>query len=724
MNKNGLIFLISAIAIALAFTWLNTYWLSYSGLQIKQKTKKIDYYLSDFTLLSTQPDGQMRFHIKAQHLIHQQSTGKSEIFKPSIKAQDTDGTLIMLEAKKADQGAKNKEIRLKGDVTMLKENTEKGNGFHIATEYLTYNPLNRVISTDAQLTFESDSGYVNGLRCFSTGLSVALVLAVTSPAIALKDDVSKPVHIDADSVVFNKSKGFATYEGNVAIKQGTLVMRAHKIEIKAPNNKIILIEAKGSPVSIQQKMDDGKMAKGSAKHIRYLVEDKRLILTGNAELSQNSDKFSSNHIEYSVRSGELKAGDKKSAGKDRVRAIFYPSNKAKYAEIVGLLGPNGAGKTTCFYMVVGLVACDKGTVSLEKEDESIDLTTLSMHQRARNGVGYLAQEASIFRKLTVAENIFAILETRKDLDKQQRWDKLESLLEEFQITHIRDSLGISLSGGERRRVEIARALATEPSFILLDEPFAGVDPVSVLEIQKIVSHLKQRGIGILITDHNVRETLSICDRAYVLGNGTIIAEGTSDDILKNKQEKENTMKLQTITFAALIALSGTASADWFDGFNNGNASGNGYGNAAGDTNGAGNAAGSANGAGNGWGTGKGDADGEVDFSITFKGKGKTNMDTAGNLTGNGQGAGNTAANGAANGNSAGNFVGNGTGTNNTNGSANTGGYAPAGYNPAATAQAPQQNYQQLKAMWEAQRKQADEMLKRIEAAQQQATPKS
>lgn len=226
----------------------------------------------------------------------------------------------------------------------------------------------------------------------------------------------------------------------------------------------------------------------------------------------------------------------KSYGKrDILKGISLDINQA---EIVGLLGPNGAGKTTCFYMVVGLVACDKGTVSLEKDDNTVDLTTLSMHQRARHGVGYLAQEASIFRKLTVAENIFAILETRKDLDKQQRWDKLESLLEEFQITHIRDSLGISLSGGERRRVEIARALATEPSFILLDEPFAGVDPVSVLEIQKIVSHLKQRGIGILITDHNVRETLSICDRAYVLGNGNIIAEGTSDDILNNKQVRE------------------------------------------------------------------------------------------------------------------------------------------------------------------------------------------
>jgi len=209
------------------------------------------------------------------------------------------------------------------------------------------------------------------------------------------------------------------------------------------------------------------------------------------------------------------------------------------SEVVGLLGPNGAGKTTCFYMVVGLVACDEGSVSIIKDNgDRIDLTKLPMHLRARQGIGYLAQEASIFRKLSVADNIYAILETRKDLDKQQRIDKLESLLEEFQIAHLRDSLGISLSGGERRRVEIARALATEPSFILLDEPFAGVDPVSVIEIQKIVTHLKQRGIGVLITDHNVRETLSICDRAYVLGNGHILAQGSPDTILQNKQVRE------------------------------------------------------------------------------------------------------------------------------------------------------------------------------------------
>lgn len=208
------------------------------------------------------------------------------------------------------------------------------------------------------------------------------------------------------------------------------------------------------------------------------------------------------------------------------------------AEVVGLLGPNGAGKTTCFYMVVGLVIIDKGSVVLKSENKAIDLTKMTMHLRARQGIGYLAQEASIFRKLTVADNIYSILEIRDDLNRQQRRDKLESLLEEFQITHIRDNLGISLSGGERRRVEIARSLATEPSFILLDEPFAGVDPVSVIEIQKIISHLKNRGIGILITDHNVRETLGICDRAYVLGNGDILADGTPETILNNKEVRE------------------------------------------------------------------------------------------------------------------------------------------------------------------------------------------
>jgi len=196
-------------------------------------------------------------------------------------------------------------------------------------------------------------------------------------------------------------------------------------------------------------------------------------------------------------------------------------------EIVGLLGPNGAGKTTSFYMVVGLVPADAGTVELD----GVDITRLPMHARAQRGIGYLPQEASVFRKLSTADNILAILETRKDLDKAGRQQELERLLEELHISHIRDGQGQSLSGGERRRVEIARALAANPRFILLDEPFAGVDPIAVQDIQSIVHHLKARGIGVLITDHNVRETLSLCERAYILAEGTVIATGTPAELL-------------------------------------------------------------------------------------------------------------------------------------------------------------------------------------------------
>jgi len=199
-------------------------------------------------------------------------------------------------------------------------------------------------------------------------------------------------------------------------------------------------------------------------------------------------------------------------------------------DVVGLLGPNGAGKTTCFYMVVGLVKPDKGSIVLDGKD----VTDYPMHARARAGVGYLPQEASVFRTLSVAKNISAILETRKDLNAADKRDHLERLLEELQIAHIRESLGVALSGGERRRVEIARALAAEPGFILLDEPFAGVDPISIIDIQRIIEHLKERNIGVLITDHNVRETLGICDRAYILGQGTLIAEGRPADVLDNE----------------------------------------------------------------------------------------------------------------------------------------------------------------------------------------------
>lgn len=203
-------------------------------------------------------------------------------------------------------------------------------------------------------------------------------------------------------------------------------------------------------------------------------------------------------------------------------------------QVVGLLGPNGAGKTTCFYMIAGLVNADNGRVAIDDRD----ITSLPIHGRARAGIGYLPQEASVFRKLTVANNILAILETRKSMSRKQRLEKLESLLQEFHITHIRDSLGMSLSGGERRRVEIARALATEPMFILLDEPFAGVDPISVNDIKQIITHLKNRGIGVLITDHNVRETLTICEVAYIVSEGHIIAHGNSEAILSNQTVRD------------------------------------------------------------------------------------------------------------------------------------------------------------------------------------------
>jgi lipopolysaccharide export system ATP-binding protein len=203
-------------------------------------------------------------------------------------------------------------------------------------------------------------------------------------------------------------------------------------------------------------------------------------------------------------------------------------------EVVGLLGPNGAGKTTAFYMIVGLISCDRGRILLDGQD----LTAFPMHSRSRMGLGYLPQEASVFRKLTVEQNVLASLENRSELDRAGREKELDQLLDELHVGHVRTSLGISLSGGERRRVEIARALAANPRFVLLDEPFAGVDPISVLDIQRIIKHLCDRKIGVLITDHNVRETLGICSRAYILNDGSLIASGSPDDILENQHVRE------------------------------------------------------------------------------------------------------------------------------------------------------------------------------------------
>ena len=229
----------------------------------------------------------------------------------------------------------------------------------------------------------------------------------------------------------------------------------------------------------------------------------------------------------------LKATDIRKSYKmlDVVKGISFEINSG---EVVGLLGPNGAGKTTAFYIIVGLITSDYGSVFLDDRD----ITDLSMHQRANLGLGYLPQEASIFRKLTVEENILSILEYQKDLNHSEREQKLIQLLEELHIDHVKNSFGINLSGGERRRVEIARALAAEPTFILLDEPFAGVDPISVLDIQRIIKHLKDQNIGVLITDHNVRETLGICERAYILNEGDLIASGSPEQILSNNYVKE------------------------------------------------------------------------------------------------------------------------------------------------------------------------------------------
>ncbi len=210
------------------------------------------------------------------------------------------------------------------------------------------------------------------------------------------------------------------------------------------------------------------------------------------------------------------------------------SIEVRSGEVVGLLGPNGAGKTTAFYMVVGLVEADAGQVLLD----DLDLTRLPMHRRAQLGIGYLPQEASVFRRLSVEDNIVAILETRADLDAAGREAALEQLLDELRIGHVRRSAGMALSGGERRRVEIARALAAEPRFILLDEPFAGVDPISVLDIQRIIGELAAKGIGVLITDHNVRETLGVCGRAYIVDRGTVLASGSAEEVLANTEVRE------------------------------------------------------------------------------------------------------------------------------------------------------------------------------------------
>ena len=229
----------------------------------------------------------------------------------------------------------------------------------------------------------------------------------------------------------------------------------------------------------------------------------------------------------------LQASGLKKSYKGR-QVVQNVSLQVETGQVVGLLGPNGAGETTSFYMIVGLVPQDGGAVTIDQRD----ITAMPMQQRARQGTGYLPQEASIVRRLTVEENLLGVLQLRSDLSRAEQKEKMEALLEEFNIGHIRKNTGMSLSGGERRRVEIARSLAAEPQFILLDEPFAGVDPISVIDIKRIIEHLRDRGLGVLITDHNVRETLDVCEKAYIVSHGNLIAEGTPAEILQNEHVKQ------------------------------------------------------------------------------------------------------------------------------------------------------------------------------------------
>ncbi len=432
------------------------------------------------------------------------------------------------------------------------------------------------------------------LRESLSWLVLASVLACSSVH-ALTSDRDKEMNIHSDYSSMKESKSGngqnATYlKGNVEISQGTLKVTSADATIEQAGGgtkdaqdqdiggQISRVVLTGNPAHLEQRQDNGDMMRASARKIVYELANNSVDLSGNVIVDQeNRGKFSAEHMTYNTVTGTMESGagssgrvhmqilprkhpakpaasgsdDAKSAPSDTPAALMLTASGLQKSyrgrpvvrnfefsldqgEIVGLLGPNGAGKTTCFYMIVGLIPADAGSVRLDGED----ITSLPMHLRARRGVGYLPQEPSVFRRLTVRENVLAILELRRDLDEDGRNAELESLLDELQIAHIADTKGFSLSGGERRRVEITRALAARPRFLLLDEPFAGIDPISVVEIQRIVLQLKSRGIGILITDHNVRETLGICERAYILNEGEILAQGPPAEVLTNDQVRE------------------------------------------------------------------------------------------------------------------------------------------------------------------------------------------
>ena len=320
------------------------------------------------------------------------------------------------------------------------------------------------------------------------------LLAASIPAFAVTGDTDQPIHIESDQQSLDMQGNVVTFTGNVIVTQGTIKINADKVVVTRPGGEQgkEVIDGYGKPATFYQMQDNGKPVEGHASQMHYELAKDFVVLTGNAYLQQVDSNIKGDKITYLVKEQKMQAFSDK-----------------------------------------GIVPRDAGNIIIDDDDISL----LPLHARARRGIGYLPQEASIFRRLSVYDNLMAVLQIRDDLSAEQREDRANELMEEFHIEHLRDSMGQSLSGGERRRVEIARALAANPKFILLDEPFAGVDPISVIDIKRIIEHLRDSGLGVLITDHNVRETLAVCERAYIVSQGHLIAHGTPTEILQDEHVK-------------------------------------------------------------------------------------------------------------------------------------------------------------------------------------------
>src|SRR6266850_978789 len=363
------------------------------------------------------------------------------------------------------------------------------------------------------------------------GLLLLAALALP-PAHAEQADSLKPIEIEANRMSADDARRVTVFEGNVVVKRGTLNIRADRIVVRQDAEGNQYATATGNPVRFRQRQDpkppekEGGWLEGEAKRIELDDKGGKIELFEQARVNRGGDEVTGNYILVDQRSDFFTVTPRK---RYKSRTVVQDvSLEVGSGEVVGLLGPNGAGKTTCFYMIVGLIPVDAGAIFLD----DAELTHLPIHRRARLGISYLPQENSVFRRLTVEENVQAILELQ-GLPAADIEPRLAELLKDLNIGHLRKHAAISLSGGERRRLEIARALGTRPAFILLDEPFAGVDPIAVLDIQRIIRFLKERGIGVLITDHNVRETLGICDRAYIINEGAVLASGHPEEIVYN-----------------------------------------------------------------------------------------------------------------------------------------------------------------------------------------------